>query len=147
MAFENGPYLIVAAFCELVIEDKSGVLSLIRIVDRLTVSSQGPEAPDDMPPTTLNWSLVLSMKSGKMHGSHPVKIEPELPTGERLDPIIVPAHFEGGNRGINIVSKINMKLEEPGIYWFRVYIDNKFLTQIPIEVIYAKLVMPQAPSQ
>jgi len=32
----TGPFVSVAAFCENVIEDKSGVLSLIRVVDRLT---------------------------------------------------------------------------------------------------------------
>jgi hypothetical protein len=146
MPFERGPYLTVGTFCEQVIEDKSGVLSLIRIVDRMNITAQGPTAPENMPPAMLNWFLVLNFKSGEARGSHPVKIEPELPSGIRLEPMTLSAHFEGGNRGANIVSKINMKLEMPGIYWFRIYVDDEFLTQIPVEVIYSRIVTPQPPA-
>lgn len=143
MAFDRGPYLSVAAFCEQVIEDKSGVLSLIRIVDRMTITAQGPTAPEEMPPAMLNWFLVLVLKSGEARGSQTVKIEPELPSGLRLEPTMLPVHLEGGNRGQNIVSKLNMKLEMAGIYWFRILIDDQFLTQIPVEVIYSKVMTPQ----
>ena len=146
MAFEQGPYLTLAAFCEQVIEDKSGVLSLIRVVDRMNIATQGPTAPEQMPPTNLNWVLVLSMKSGEARGSLPIKIEPELPSGLRLQPLTLSAHFEGGNRGINILSKLNIKLETPGVYWFRIYVDDKFLTQVPVEVIYSRIVTPQPPA-
>ena len=145
MALERGPYLITAAFCEQVIEDKSGVLSLIRIVDRMNITAQGPTAPEDMPPATLNWFLALIMKSGDARGSHPIKIEPELPSGMRLNPIELSAHFEGGNRGVNLIARLNMKLEMPGIYWFRIYVGDQFLTQIPVEVIYSRIVTPQPP--
>jgi hypothetical protein len=146
MGFETGPFLTLAVFCEQVIEDKSGVLSLIRIVDRMYVSASGPMAPEEMPPTFLNWFLVLSFKSGEARGSHPIKIEPELPSGLRLEPILLSAHFEGGNRGTNIISKLNMKLEMPGVYWFRIYVDDQFATQTPVEVIYSRTVAPQSPT-
>jgi len=146
MPFERGPFLTVATFCEQVIEDKSGVLSLIRIVDRMNISTQGPTSPENMPPAMLNWFLVLNFKSGEARGSLPVKIEPELPSGIRLEPMMLSAHFEGGNRGANIVSRINMKLEMPGIYWFRIYLNDEFLTQVPVEVIYSRIVTPQPPA-
>lgn len=142
MVFERGPFLALAVFCEQVIEDKSGVLSLIRIVDRLLVSTYGSTAPDQMPATPLSWTLVLSFKSGEARGSHPIKIEPELPAGLRLQPLILSAHFEGGNRGQNIIYRLNMKLEMPGVYWFRIYVDDQFVTQIPMEVIYSRTVTP-----
>jgi len=146
MAFERGPYLIVAAFCEQIIEDKAGVLSLIRIVDRMNITTQGPTAPEEMPPAMLNWFLVLTMKSGEARGSHAIKIEPELPSGIRLSPLSLSAHFEGGNRGQNLVTRLNMRLEMPGIYWFRIYVNDQFLTQIPVEVIYSRIVTPQPPA-
>ena len=146
MPFDRGPFLTVATFCEQVIEDKSGVLSLIRIVDRLNITAQGPTAPDDMPPANLNWVLVLNFKSGEARGSHPIKIEPELPSGLRLNPTTLSLHFEGNNRGANVVSRFNMKLEMPGIYWFRIYVDDEFMTQIPVEVIYSRIVTPQPPA-
>lgn len=142
MAFERGPYLILAAFCEQVIEDKSGVLSLIRVVDRMNITVQGPSAPDEMPPAILNWVLVLSMKSGEARGSHTLKIEPELPSGQRTAPMTLTPYFEGGSRGINIVTRVNFKLEMPGLYWFRITLNDQFLTQIPVEVIYSRVVAP-----
>jgi hypothetical protein len=150
MSFEKGPYLILAAFCEQVIEDKSGVLSLIRIVDRLNVTSQGPNAPEEMPATSLNWTLVLTLKSGEARGSHPVKIVPVLPSGETLPQITLSAYLEGGNRGQNIISKMQMPLRMPGVYWFKVYVDDEFLTQVPVEVVYSRIVTPgpiEPPSQ
>jgi len=146
MSFETGPYLTVATFCEQVIEDKSGVLSLIRLVDRMHITTQGPIAPEQMPPADLNWFLVLTMKSGEARGTLPVRIEPELPSGVKLEPLTLSAHFEGGNRGANIVSRLNMKLEMPGVYWFWVNVNDVFLTKIPIEVIYSRIVTPAPPS-
>lgn len=146
MGFETGPFLALAVFCEQVIEDKSGVLSLIRIVDRMYVYASGPAAPEEMPPSILNWFMVLSFKAGEARGSHPIKIERELPSGLKTEPIVLSAHFEGGNRGTNIISKLNMKLEMPGIYWFRIYVDDQFTTQIPVEVIYSRTVTPQPPA-
>ena len=145
MAFEQGPYLNVAAFCEQVIEDKSGVLSLIRIVDRMNIIAQGPTAPEQMPPANLNWFLVLIMKSGEARGSHPIRIELETPSGIRSQSISFSAHFEGGNRGTQTISQLNMRLETPGIYWFRIHIDDQFMTQVPVEVIYSRIVTPPAP--
>jgi len=49
MPFERGSYLITAVFCEQVLQEASGVLSLIRIVDRMTITSSGPNAPAEMP--------------------------------------------------------------------------------------------------
>lgn len=140
MPFEHGPYLTIATFCEQVIEDRSGVLSLIRVVDRKVVTVQGVDAPEQMPAADLDWTLVLNLKSGEVQGSHPLKIVPQLPSGETLSPVLLSVHFEGANRGQNVVTRVNMKLEMPGIYWFKIYIDDEFLTQVPVEVIYSRLV-------
>jgi len=45
MTFENGPYLQAAVFCQDVIEDRSGVLSLIRLIDTLTTPRRWPIRP------------------------------------------------------------------------------------------------------
>ncbi len=140
----TGPFVGVAAFCENVIEDKAGTLSLIRIVDRLTVSSQGPTAPEKMPPTPLNWFLVLVLKSGQARGSVSVTIQPELPSGIRMPGVTLTPHFEGENRGCNIVSKMGLMLEEPGIYWFHIYVADTLATKVPLEVIYSRMVIPGA---
>lgn len=145
MTSESGPYLNVATFCELVIEDKAGVLSLIRIVDRMEITAQGTAVPEEMPPQIINWFLVLLLKSGMAKGSHEIKILPELPSGITITPFIFSVHLEGGNRGQNVVSRLGMKIEEPGIYWFKIYVDDQFYTQVPLEVIYSRMVTPTRP--
>ena len=142
MAFEKGPYLQIAAFCEQVIEDKRGMLSLINVVDRTTHSRGGPQAPEEMPAFDLNWKLVLSLKSGEARGSYPVRIVPELPSAETKEPILLSVHLEGGNRGVNVVADMSMRMEMPGVHWVNVYFDDELLTRLPIEVIYSRFSGP-----
>lgn len=143
---ESGPHLNMAVFCEQVIEDKSGVLSLIRIVDRMHIQVQGPNAPEQMPPADINWWLVLMFKSGRTRGSQSIKIEPETPSGLRKQPVIMSGHFEGGIRGVNIVTRMAMRAESPGLYWFRIYVEDQFVTQIPMEIIYSRTITPAPPA-
>ncbi len=138
----TGPFVNVAAFCENVIEDKSGVLTLVRIVDRLIVSAQGTSVPEQMPPTPLNWFLVLMLKSGQARGSVAVTIQPEFPSGLRETPVTFTSYFEGGSRGCNIVTRLGMVLKEPGVYWFRISVGDTLATQVPLEVIYSRTIVP-----
>ena len=142
MPFDRGPYVTVATFCEQVLQEASGVLSLIRIVDRMTTTATGPNAPEQMPPAQLNWTLVISLKSGDARGSHPVKIVPQLPSGETLQPITLSAHLEGENKGQNLLATMNMPLAMPGIYWFHIFVDDQLMTKVPLEVIYSRIVTP-----
>lgn len=142
MAFERGPYLTTATFCEQVLQEGSGVLSLIRIVDRMIITASGPDTPEQMPPAQLNWTLVVTLKSGDARGSHPVKIVPQLPSGETRSPVTLSAHLEGDNKGQNLISRMNMLLQMPGIYWFHIYVDDQLITKVPLEVIYSRIVTP-----
>jgi hypothetical protein len=56
MVFERGPYVIAAAFCERALQERDGVLSLIRIIDKWTTAVTGPApiVPDRMPPVPVN---------------------------------------------------------------------------------------------
>ena len=65
MTFEGGPYVQAACFCDMVVEDKTAVLSLIRIVDTLTHQAIGPDAPKEMPHVQHRMKLVVMLKSGK----------------------------------------------------------------------------------
>lgn len=142
MPFERGPYVTTATFCERVLQEASGVLSLIRVVDRMTTNASGPAPPEEMPSARLDWTLVITLKSGDARGSHPVRITPQLPSGETLRPITLSAHFEGDNKGQNLISQINMELKLPGIYWFHIHVDDQLMTKVPLEVIYSRVVTP-----
>ena len=145
MAADTGPYLVAALFCEQVIEDKGGSLSFIRIVDRMHVQTQGPNAPEQMPPVTLNWNLVLMFKSGQAKGSIAIDIEVEPPSGIRTPKTTMTGYFEGGIRGVNIITKAAMRFTQSGLYWFRIYVAGQFATAIPAEIIYLRTITPVPP--
>jgi hypothetical protein len=61
----GGPYLQTAVLCEKVLQEQDGVLSLVRIVDRIISTALGPDPPEDMPPVAVNLTAVIVLKSGQ----------------------------------------------------------------------------------
>ena len=147
MPLEGGPYLQTACFCENVIEDKRGVLSIIGIIDTLNIGMAGHEAPEEMPPVTRQLNLVLTLKSGSARGRFQIKITPELPSGLRLDPVILTAHLEGDERGTNIIANVPFTFKLEGLYWFIIDLDNELLTKIPFRLKYSRSIVGRQPTQ
>ena len=140
MSFEEGPYVQAAAFCDQVVEDKTGALSLIRIVDVLTHTEAGADPPSEMPPVPYKLKLVLMLKSGRVTGRHELQIIPQLPSGETGDPFPVTIHLPGEQRGANVVADIGYTFKLEGVYWFHVYFNGDLLTRMPFEMKYVRLV-------
>ena len=140
MPLETGPYVQAATFCDTVIEDKSGALSLIRLVDRVTHTVHGPGAPAEMPEVHYPLKLVLMLKSGLARGRHELKIVPELPSAELKQPFTTSVHFEGEERGQNIIMDISFPFKMEGVHWFNVYLDDTLLTKVPLRVMYHRIV-------
>ncbi len=139
MHSDSGPYLAIAALCENVIEDKQGVLSLIRVVDRIISTVAGPSSPEKMPPVPINLIAVVSFKSGSARGTHTVKLRPEAPSGIRLEEISFPVLFEGEDRGVNIIAHMGLLAQQEGLYWFDVLLDDVLVTRIPLRLVYQRL--------
>jgi len=146
VSFEGGPYLQAGCFCDNVIEDKTGALSLIRIIDTITHTEAGPSPPQELPPFPYSLKLVLMLKSGKARGRSDLRIVPELPTGASLDPITVSVHFEGEEKGQNIITNVALTFQHEGLYWFNVYLDDKLFTAIPLRVRYNRVVAGSTPT-
>jgi hypothetical protein len=47
----GGPYLQMAVFCDRVLQEKGGVISIIRVVDRLIITATGPDDRSALPLT------------------------------------------------------------------------------------------------
>ena len=146
MSAEGGPYIQAACVCNMVIEDKTGAFSLIRVVDTVTHTVSGPNPPDEMPPMPFEGKLVLMLKSGRAVGRHNLTIVPELPSGETQDPITMTVHFEGEEKGQNIVTNLRFVFAQEGLYWFNIYLGETKLTAIPFRVRYNRLTTGRAPS-
>jgi len=133
----GGPYLSMAAFCEKTLEEKDGVMSFIRVIDRVNITARGPNPPDEMPAGQMPLMAVVTLRSGSARGRHSLTVRPEKPSGEMMPPAETPVLFEGEDRGVNVVLQITLQADEEGLYWFHVILDgNQFLTKIPLRIVY-----------
>ena len=140
LPFERGPFLLCALTCEKVLEEKDGVKSAIRMVDRITRTAVGPSPPREVEPFEHDLTLLIKLKSGSARGAHDLEVRLVKPSGESPPPLMQTVYFEGEeDRGIDIVANMRIKFDLTGVYWFHVYLDGVRLTQIPVRIIY----MPQ----
>ena len=133
----GGPFLQMAVFCERVLHEKDDVLSAIRIIDRFTHTVSSAEVI--MPPLKLEFSMLISFKSGDAKGKSELKIRPNAPSGKELPGFSGPILFEGGERGANIIIKLGFEAKEEGVYWFDVILDEKLITRMSLQVVYQKM--------
>lgn len=136
--FEDGPFLTVACICESVLQEQDGVISLIRVVDRFTVTGTGPDAPVEMPPHEREFTIVVIVKSGTYRGDASVRITQE-PVGKGVKRTLeTNFHLEGDERGHQMIFRIRDRFTEPGLYWFHVYLNDYPVTRIPLRVMYQR---------
>jgi len=136
---DTGPYLKAAVICSDVIEGKDGVLSLIRIIDRLTISAAGPQPPPEMPPAKCPLKIVLMFVSGRARGSHEAAVKIEQPDTTPRDCWTGTVFLEGEDRGANVVIGLEAEFPQEGLYWFDVYVDGTRITRMPFRVIYQRV--------
>lgn len=137
----SGPYLAVAVLCEKVLREADGVLSIIRVVDRITVSASHDQkqAPAQMPVVPINLIAVLSFKSGFARGPYIVKIRSIDPSHRELNAVELPILLEGEDRGANLVINLGFQAQEEGLYWFEVFLMEALITKMPLRVLYQRI--------
>ena len=134
----GGPYVALACLCERVLVERDGVHSLIRIVDRLTFSG-GKGAAEQMPPVTINSHLILNLKAGSARGNHQMRMLLISPDGAEIQQMHFNMLFEGDDRGAQAVIKLQIQVQEEGLYWFEIYFEGGLLTRIPLRLIWQRL--------
>jgi len=135
---DYGPYLNAAFLCEKVLEQKDGVLSAIRIVDRITHTyTASPDPSSSVPAVKIAFSFLLILKSGQNPGVTNVRIIPKKPDNSKLPPLDSTMHLEPpDSRGANLVINTSLTLDQEGVWWFDIFINDVPRTKIPLEVIY-----------
>jgi|SRR5579884_2292462 len=131
------PWVQVACFCTVAMQEvpPGGMKSLIRIFDRWFFNGTAAE----MPPSTLQTTMVIMLKSGQMRGPATVKVRPLTPSKKELPSLEIPVLFEGDDRGVDIILPLVMAVQETGLYWFDVFVDDQIFTRIPLRVVYQKM--------
>jgi hypothetical protein len=140
----GGPHVQVAAFCEkAIVEQGTGTLSLIGLVEKVTNTAIGPGVPDVMPPFSLDAiTLAVCLWADQARGRYAIKVRPEDPSGYQMDSLTLPIQLEGGPRGVNLITKMSFPVEHEGTYWFDILFsvgqdhDDRLLSRLPLEVIY-----------
>lgn len=129
-----GPYVLMALFCEKILREQDEVLSLIRVVDKVTHTTREPKLPSGFvfPPLM----LVLSLRPGDVRGEHKVHIRSRLRDESETDGLYFPMIFDS-DRGITIACTIAIApkgIDAHGTEWFDVYFDEHLITSIPLEI-------------
>ncbi len=144
----GGPFLSAAFFCEKAIEDKQdGALSAIRIIDTLTIQLHHltpPDVPSDEKRLPVNFSGVVSFKSGDGSGSHKVSLVVESPTGKKSgklfeQSVLFPVEPQGG---FNLKFGGVIEIKNGGVFWVHVFLDGRRVTQMPLMINVERLPAP-----
>jgi hypothetical protein len=135
--FSTGPFLMAAFICEKLLQEADGVSSAIRIIDRITRGGEVASAGTQMEPFPYIATIFIGLKSGQARGPFTLKVILEKPSFERLPPMVHAINLEGDeDRGVNIITNLQIVFESPGLYWFDVFLNDVKITRIPLRVVY-----------
>jgi hypothetical protein len=131
----KGPYLVAAFFCENVLFEQDGVITAVRIIDRIFVQRIATEKKEGEVAEVVQINLFVSLKGGGYVGKGKLKMFPVSPSGKELKTqeteVELPAQ---PNAGVNLVIRGLLAFREEGVYWFRIYFNDELITQTPLDV-------------
>jgi hypothetical protein len=147
---ETGPHLTAALLCERTISEADGVLTLIRVVDRVTVMASGTDPPEAMPPFVHNLQMVAILKPDQAKGRYTLKFFMENPAGQRQQIGEQDVNLVPGNTGPNLIVNLQLGLDQEGVYWIDVVLGgphgqpDELMTRTPLEAQYQRQRVPEA---
>ena len=128
------PFVQAALICEQVLQEKDGVLTAVRIIDRITTEALPKNLPANLEPS-VGFSVLVGLKSGNLRGTSRVAIKLRRPSGGERDVSEFEIQLNGEEHGANILSTIRLAVKEFGVYWFDVYWNGGLLTSIPLRLV------------
>jgi hypothetical protein len=132
----SGPWLAMAVICESALQEGNGVLSIIRVMER--IQAQGPLP--ELQPFNIKFTLVVVLRSGFYQGNAKVAVKPVTPSNESLPVIEGTILLEGADRGANVIMQAPaFPIKEEGLYWFDVEVNGVLMTRIPLRVMYQQV--------
>lgn len=138
------PYLKCGVLCERVLDEKDGVLSFVRVVDRHIVTAEGTKVPVEMPSGRADLTAVMMWCGGL--GNHEAKIQIIMPGDKKWESPTFPFFLDSFERGYNIVARLDLEIKQAGLYWVEFLLNGKVRSRMPWRVIYRRIEHPPAPS-
>ena len=131
------PYLKYGVICEQVLAEKDDVLSLIRIVDKFTITITGKEPPDQLPEVIKVMTIVMCWAGGL--GTHEAVFNIQSPGGEtQPSPQSWSFNLDALNRSHSIIVRLPVRIEREGVYWVQFVLDGEVKSRIPFQVVYQR---------
>lgn len=131
------PRLKIGAICERVLQEKDNVLSLIRVVDKFTITITGKEPPDQLPSGVTSLTIVMSWVGGL--GTHEATFNIVSPDGNTQKcPRSWSFTLNAINSPHNIIVTLPVTLTQPGIYWIEFLLNSEIKTRMPFQVLYER---------
>jgi len=145
----GGPHLSAAFLCERILQEKDGVPSFIRVVERFMVPvlPNLPPGMQVMQPPALQFTLVVSLKAGSLPaGKYNLRIKLQKPDGSNVQDNLAQIFMNGSDDNGALVG-MPMVLVKPdeGLYWFDVLFEEALLTRIPMRVLHQQVALPPFP--
>lgn len=142
-----GPHLIAALVCDRVLAEASGVISLIRIVDRFTFNIP-VETPEAVEGFAFIASLFVVFKPGNYRGPASLRVTVARPDGvlEQIQDLAV--EFEGEHSGgVQLVVDLSLSGSLEGSYAFDVFLDDRHVTRTAVQVVHQQAAATASPSE
>lgn len=136
MTAHSGPFLQSALFCDRILQEHDGTISIIRIIDALYVDMEriGFDSPVSIP---VEIQCLISLKAGSYRGAAAVEIVRENPPDyHHGDPWAQTIEFTGemSTLGINMIATLKFPVRESRDEWFSVLVNEECVTRMPLQV-------------
>jgi hypothetical protein len=138
------PLVRVAAFCEAVLHEKSELLTLVRLVDRVNIAvvpgATGAPTPEEMPEAHLALTFVLSTIAGPARGSRTLKLMMMRPDGSQAfgSDLSHVQTYERESHMQNWVVSLRIGVRSVGTAWLVVLCNEQVLTRVPLAIAYER---------
>lgn len=129
------PYVVAATFCDRVIEGKDNVLTLVRLVDQMTISPRLPRS-GPMPVIPIHATLALCLKSSGDPRTYTISIVMTMPDGREAHLADLDAKLGDPGSGTNIVVNIELATGKQGLHQFGIFADGTLLTRVPLTLTF-----------
>ena len=137
----TGPFIRAALFCERVLIERDNVKSLIRMIDQVTHTAVGPDAPETLQNFSYSFSVFISLKAGAALGRSDYVIRMVPPSGIPREVAKGSLNFPGApNQGVDLMSNLQIVFEHEGVYWFDFELDGRVLTRMPLQILYNRII-------
>lgn len=121
--------------CQWALEERDGVLSAFRIIDRVEV-----DIPTDVPPgaivvaTQVACFAVLSFKSESPEDFE-VVFTAIAPSEQRIQPQTFKIHTDGGSHGHQMRIGMNFDPRDIGLWWVEVAVNGTVALRMPLALV------------